>query len=506
MACTLRMIRFDRRFDTNTTDSQSDNVEELKAVPELESSKNFLIYKLYKYKDKFARMIDGSQDQYRMYLITTLLPSQTDQPLINRILPKELILRCVKKSRFRIFSFLDITSLCRCAETCRQWNMLALDGSNWQQVDLFRFQKDIKAPVVENLAKRCGGFLKKLSLRGCENVQEAALRSFTLRCPNIEHLSLYKCKRVTDSTCDYLGRNCHRMLWLDLENCTAITDKSLKAISEGCRQLEYLNISWCENIQDRGVQSILQGCSKLSTLICRGCEGITENVFTDMGAYCKELRALNLLGCFIVDDTVADIAAGCRSLEYLCLSMCSQITDRSLICLANGCPCLGNCLILDIELAGCSLLSDHGFAVLAKACNQLERMDLENCSLITDVTLQNLSKGCPRLVNLSLSHCELITDAGLRQLCLNHNLRERLVILELDNCPQITDVSLDYMRQVRSMQRIDLYDCQNITKDAIKRFKSLKPDVEVHAYFAPATPPVSAQPVRSGICRRCVIL
>lgn len=28
-----------------------------------------------------------------MYLITTLLPSQTDQPLINRILPKELILR-----------------------------------------------------------------------------------------------------------------------------------------------------------------------------------------------------------------------------------------------------------------------------------------------------------------------------------------------------------------------------------------------------------------------------
>lgn len=36
--------------------------------------------------------------------------------------------------------------------------------------------------------------------------------------------------------------------------------------------------------------------------------------------------------------------------------------------------------------------------------------------------------------------------------------------------------------------------------------QSLKPDVEVHAYFAPATPPVSAQPVRSGICRCCVIL
>uniref|UniRef100_A0A914RMW8 Uncharacterized protein n=1 Tax=Parascaris equorum TaxID=6256 RepID=A0A914RMW8_PAREQ len=28
-----------------------------------------------------------------MYLITTLPPSQTEQPLINRVLPKELILR-----------------------------------------------------------------------------------------------------------------------------------------------------------------------------------------------------------------------------------------------------------------------------------------------------------------------------------------------------------------------------------------------------------------------------
>uniref|UniRef100_A0A915Q137 F-box domain-containing protein n=1 Tax=Setaria digitata TaxID=48799 RepID=A0A915Q137_9BILA len=428
-----------------------------------------------------------------MYLITTLLPAQSDQPLINRILPKELILR--------IFSFLDITSLCRCAQTCRHWNLLALDGSNWQQVDLFQFQKDIKTPVVENLAKRCGGFLKKLSLRGCENVQENALRSFTLKCPNIEHLSLYKCKRVTDSTCEYLGRNCHRLVWLDLENCTAITDKSLRAIGEGCKNLEYMNISWCENVQNRGVQAVLQNCPKLNTLICRGCEGLTENVFAEMRYFCGELQTVNLLGCFITDDTVADLAAGCSKLEYLCLSSCTQVTDRALISLANGCHRLK-----DLELSGCSLLTDHGFGVLAKNCHELERMDLEDCSLLTDITLDNFSKGCPCLLNLSLSHCELITDAGLRQLCLNYHLKDRIQVLELDNCPQITDISLDYMRQVRTLQRVDLYDCQNITKDAIKRFKNFKPEVEVHAYFAPATPPTSTQPNRRAICRCCTIL
>ncbi|VDD96652.1 unnamed protein product [Enterobius vermicularis] len=434
-----------------------------------------------------------------MYLITTLLPNQVEPPLINQILPKELLLR--------IFSYLDIVSLCRCAQTCRFWNLLALDGSNWQRVDLFNFQKDVKTPVVENLAKRCGKFLKTLSLRGCENVQESALRLFTQKCPNIEHLSLYKCKRVTDSTCEYLGRNCHKLVWLDLENCTAISDQALESISNGCKYLEALNISWCENIQDRGVQHILKACRCLSELNLRGCEGvclafqITENVFAGVSDRCKELHSLNLQGCFIMDNTVADIAAGCPNLEYLCLSSCPQITDRSLFALANSCLYLK-----DLELAGCALLTDSGFASLAKNCHELERMDLEDCLLITDLTLDSFSRGCPCLINLSLSHCELITDAGLRHLCSNQSLRERLQVLELDNCPLITEVCLGYMKQLRSLQRVDLYDCQNVSKESIKQFKIARQGVEVHVYFTPDAPVVQAQPARSGICRCCAIL
>ena len=57
---------------------------------------------------------------------------------------------------------------CRSAQVCRAWYVLALDGSNWQRVDLFQFQVDIEGAVVENLAKKCGGFLKSLSLNGCQ--------------------------------------------------------------------------------------------------------------------------------------------------------------------------------------------------------------------------------------------------------------------------------------------------------------------------------------------------
>ena len=62
--------------------------------------------------------------------------SEHDDALINRKLPKELLLR--------VFSYLDVVSLCRSAQVSKPWNILALDGSNWQRVDLFNFQVDIE--------------------------------------------------------------------------------------------------------------------------------------------------------------------------------------------------------------------------------------------------------------------------------------------------------------------------------------------------------------------------
>ena len=59
-----------------------------------------------------------------------------DDALINRKLPRELLLR--------VFSYLDVVSLCRSAQVSKAWNILALDGSNWQRVDLFNFQVDIE--------------------------------------------------------------------------------------------------------------------------------------------------------------------------------------------------------------------------------------------------------------------------------------------------------------------------------------------------------------------------
>ncbi|CDW58899.1 f box:lrr repeat protein [Trichuris trichiura] len=469
-----------------------------------------------------------------------------DDSLINKKLPEELLLRYffpLSKGNntriavvvFRIFSYLDIVSLCRCAQVCRTWNVLALDGSNWQNVDLFQFQKDIKvscaflfclqinsfpfkASVVENLAKRCGGFLKKLSLRGCESVQDGALETFARKCSFIEELNLEKCKRLTDRSCESLGSNCKRIQVLNLDCVSGVTQKGLKFISDGCLNLECLNISWCNHVTDDGLAAIARNCRRLRTLICKGCTGLTDDGLKYVGESCSDLRVLNLQSCsHLTDQGIQYVAAGCHRLEYLCLSMCSRITDRSLQAISMGCQLLNESLI-------CSLLTDSGFHALAKNCHDLERMDLEDCSLafcrciqaddicriaitqITDQTLAHLSAGCGSLIELSLSHCELITDEGIRTLALSLGALDNLTVLELDNCPLITDQALDSLRECRALKRLELYDCQQVSRGGIRRFKQVAPNVMVHAYFAPATPPVHQRRSQRRYCRCCIII
>ena len=35
-----------------------------------------------------------------------------------------------------------------------RWHRLSLDGSNWQEVDLFNYQKEVQTKTVEKLSQR----------------------------------------------------------------------------------------------------------------------------------------------------------------------------------------------------------------------------------------------------------------------------------------------------------------------------------------------------------------
>ena len=132
---------------------------------------------------------------------------------------------------------------------------------------------------------------------------------------------------------------------------------------------------------------------------------------------------------------------------------------------------------------------------------------MEECILITDSTLLALAASCPLLESISLSYCELITDEGIRQLGTAACASENLTTLELDNLPLITDAALDHLVSCHNLRRVELYDCQLITRSGIRRLRSHLPSIKVHAYFAPLTPPPSqGGSPRQRFCRCCSIL
>ncbi|KAI8441676.1 hypothetical protein MSG28_015213 [Choristoneura fumiferana] len=97
-------------------------------------------------------------------------------------------------------------------------------------------------PVIENISQRCGGFLRQLSLRGCEG----------------------------------------------------IADGSMKTLAQ---LLTHVNVSWCQSITENGVEALARGCPKLKSFICRGCKQVNDRAVSCLATYCPDLEVLNVQGC-----------------------------------------------------------------------------------------------------------------------------------------------------------------------------------------------------------------
>lgn len=425
-----------------------------------------------------------------------LASAQPERDLINTMLPKELILR--------IFSFLDIVSLCRCAQVSKYWNTLALDGDNWQCVNLFDFRVAVQGRVVENLSARCGDFLKRLTLRGCRSVSDTSMQTFSKNCRNLEEINLDDCKQLTDETCISLAKHCHKLGHLNIASCN-VTDQSLEAIAEGCKQLRHINISNCNKIRPAGIETLARNCTNLVSFISTACDEATINddSLKVLSSHCHKLKMINLNGCSAITDVgVKHLAQNCPQLFYCCLSRCFALTDQALVSLGQGCPQLRT-----LGLIGCHQLTDHGFQALTKNCKLLQDLDLEDCVLITDQTIYYLTNNCSNLKRLALSHCDNITDEGIKYLGTSQKSAESIQYLELDNCTQLTDTAIDHLISCKQLKRLDIYDNNRISRQATKKLYTYLPQLAIHTYFQASTPQQQVvTEARNRYCRCCAIL
>lgn len=68
----------------------------------------------------------------------------------------------------------------------------------------------------------------------------------------------------------------------------------------------------------------------------------------------------------ITDASIRKISMRCPNLRQLCVSKCGELSDQTLIALANHNP-----LLSTLEVAGCHQFTDIGFQALGKVKFQL---------------------------------------------------------------------------------------------------------------------------------------
>ena len=218
-----------------------------------------------------SSLLNARQDEEETSLTTSKEASGLD--MINKMLPKELLIR--------VFSHLDVKSLCRSAQVCKYWNELALDGVNWQYIDLFDFQIDISETVLENIGRKCHEFLKGLRLENCRTINDDAIRQIARYCTNIQFLNLKQCIKLTNGAFNEIGAQLNRLVYLNLESC-CITDEGLVKIGKGCPGLVSIDVSYCKSISSEALKKFAGSCKNLKYFSSKGVLSVRMNFFREI--------------------------------------------------------------------------------------------------------------------------------------------------------------------------------------------------------------------------------
>ncbi|KAF5388012.1 hypothetical protein D9615_000545 [Tricholomella constricta] len=135
----------------------------------------------------------------------------------------------------------------------------------------------------------------------------------------------------------------------------------------------------------------------------------------------------------ITDDELAEALGACPHLESAVLSGAPNVTDRTVVLLAEQAINLQG-----INLTGCDQVTDVGVLELTTKSLPLQWIQLNGVIGITDPSVSAIAKTCSRLVELELCDLPLLTPLSIRDVW---SFSRKLRTLRLARCPLLTDKS-----------------------------------------------------------------
>ena len=387
----------------------------------------------------------------------------------------------------------DLIQLAKNLPLLSLFDLSAANASKAVPVDLCRYFEQTKFlhevvlatcasvddKVIECLGKNCVG-LRKVDLSRCSNVTDNGLIPLVNGCQKLTHVRIEHCERLTDLSLALIAHKLTKLNTLSVAWCGQMTDKGFAEFGQTCaakENVKHLILSGCSKLADEGLVCLATGLTKLHTLFIDFCYRLTADGIRKLVHRLWELQKLNMADVHQVLDTsfVFDLVGDGRGLakenmltklHTIDLSDCNNITDHTIELLASR-----NDSLVDLSLAGCSLLTDRSIRSLTlcpitgEARGELlVRLDLSYCSSITPVAVDLISERCSRLQEISLKGLARLSAKKVGRLC---KRCPGIQALSLAHCKRVDDETIKSIVRELWLEELDVSYCGKITDDAL---------------------------------------
>ena len=340
--------------------------------------------------------------------------------------------------------------------------------------------------VLESLARRAGRALRRLTIRGCENVTSAGLNAVIAQCARhpgacLTTIELSDCSWVSARDLLDVLTGCRGLLHLSATGCRGrgvpaaghhsssrlthlklddahFTAAELQVLLQQCPYLEHLQIFSVPRAAGRQLVEVVAAASlgKLHTLqlgdaLSRAGHwtdssvmmessldgiGVETGSGDDVSGEGVLDSALSTANDTMVQALLERCAAGSVSTRSS-VSALTVVEFSGFSGLHGSALCAIPATVSQLSLRGCSSLGSLDLPV----CSNLLALNLEECCVLTDSALIHIGRQCPRLIELNVQGCEQLTDAAISA-SVGAGGFQNLQRLNIRNCPSITSAGL----------------------------------------------------------------
>jgi hypothetical protein len=167
----------------------------------------------------------------------------------------------------------------------------------------------------------CCRYLKEINMSNFWNLKNAAMKLLCETCQDLECINLSQCLSINDIS--LLPRHCPKLEEIDLSQNRNIDDDVICSIKD-CLNLQSLNLKYNNS----------KYFVNLTTLNIYGCDKLTDGDIEHISE-CVRIKILNISGNGnITDNSIVQIANSCKDLQKFFLSWCYQVTEIAILKIA----------------------------------------------------------------------------------------------------------------------------------------------------------------------------